>query len=87
MMTLVAMTQDAVGNFEQAATLYGQLSARSPDRVDWVLAHAQSLTKAGKSADAIQALRKVIAARPDEPVPYQALAMLQMGRRPWRQAT
>ncbi|MDP1653108.1 MAG: PEP-CTERM system TPR-repeat protein PrsT [Rhodocyclaceae bacterium] len=78
MKALAASTHEAAGNFEQAAAKYAELKARFPERVDWGLKHAQTLVRAGKVSDAIQALRKLISLRPDEHTPYQMLAMLQV---------
>ncbi len=78
---LAASTNEAAGNHEQAVTKYGQLSARFPDRIDWALRHAQSLARAGRSAEAISSLRKLISSRADEPAPYRILAMLQMDQK------
>ncbi len=78
MKVLAASTHEAAGNFEQAINKYAELKARFPERVDWGLRHAQTLVRAGKAPDAMLALRKLIAQRPDEPAPYQMLAMLQV---------
>lgn len=86
MKVLSAKTHEALGNFEQAAAKYAELNARFPDRVDWGLAHSQALTRAGKASDAIQALRKLIAQRPDEPSVYQMLAMLQVQQKQAKEA-
>lgn len=78
MKALSANTHEALGNFEQAATKYAELNARFSDRVDWGLKQAQALARAGKVHDAMLVLRKLISQRPDEPAPYQILAMLQV---------
>lgn len=81
MKALSARTHEALGNFEQAVTKYAELNARFPERVEWGMALAQALVRAGKASDAILALRKLIAQRPDEPAVYQMLAMLQVGQK------
>lgn len=81
MLALAAGTLDAAGETQQALQKYAQLTARFPERIDLNLANAQALTRAGKTAEAIDALRKLINARPDEPLPYQALTQLQLSQK------
>lgn len=74
---LAAATQEATGNFEQAIARYAELETRFPDRVDWGLARARVLLRAGKPQDAILALRRVITQHPDDPAAYRLLALVQ----------
>ncbi|MFB0935817.1 MAG: PEP-CTERM system TPR-repeat protein PrsT [Propionivibrio sp.] len=78
MIALVATSNEATGNYEQAVKKYGLLTARFPDRIDWATTYAMSLAHAGRSSEAITFLRKLIASRADEPAPYRTLAMLQI---------
>ncbi len=80
MTALAASTLENAGEMQQAIQKYAQLAARHPERLDWSLTHAQVLTRAGKPAEAIEALRKLINQRPEEPVPYQMLAGLQLAQ-------
>ncbi len=78
MLALAANVQEAAGESSQAAIKFAQLSERFPDRVDWNLKHAQNLRAVGKNADAVKVLRRLIQERPDEPLPYQALVLVQL---------
>lgn len=78
MLALAAAVQEAAGESSQSAVKFAQLSERYPDRVDWNLKHAQNLRAAGKKPEAVKVLRRLIQERPEEPQPYQALAMLQV---------
>lgn len=78
MLALAANVQEAAGESAQAAVKFAQLSERYPDRVDWNLKHAQNLRAAGKKADAVKVLRRLIQERPEEPLPYQALVIVQV---------
>nr|MBL8409874.1 PEP-CTERM system TPR-repeat protein PrsT [Dechloromonas sp.] len=78
MLALAANVQEAAGEPSQAAVKFAQLSERYPDRVDWNLKHAQNLRAAGKKADAVKVLRRLIQERPEEPLPYQSLVILQI---------
>lgn len=78
MLALAANVQEAAGESSQAAIKFAQLAERYPDRVDWNLKHAQNLRAAGKNADAVKVLRKLIQERPEEPLPYQSLAIVQV---------
>lgn len=77
MKALAASVHESTGNYEQAIAKYAELKARFPDRLDWGMKHAQALVRTGKAADAIQALRKLVSQRVDEPAAYRMLAMLQ----------
>ncbi|MBL8404036.1 MAG: PEP-CTERM system TPR-repeat protein PrsT [Dechloromonas sp.] len=78
MLALAAYVEEAAGEASQSAVKFAQLSERYPDRVDWSLKHAQNQIRAGKSQDAEKVLRRLIQLRPEEPTPYQRLAMLQV---------
>jgi putative PEP-CTERM system TPR-repeat lipoprotein len=75
---LTASAQEAAGDLEQAAKRYGRLWSRFPDKVELGLKYAQLLVRAQQPAEAIGVLRKLIALRADEPMPYRMLAMLQL---------
>lgn len=78
MLALAGSTYFAAGDLQQATEKYAQLTTRFPSRIDWNLSYAQILNRSGKPMEAISALIKLINLRPDEPAPYQTLAMLQM---------
>ncbi|WP_295006597.1 XrtA/PEP-CTERM system TPR-repeat protein PrsT [uncultured Dechloromonas sp.] len=78
MLALAAYVQESVGESSQSSVKFAQLSERYPDRVDWSLKHAQNQIKAGKNQDAEKVLRRLIQLRPEEVVPYQMLARLQV---------
>ncbi len=78
MLALAGSAYYAAGDLQQATQKYAKLSTRFQSRVDWNLTHAQILNRSGKPTEAIASLIKLINLRPDEPAPYQALAMLQM---------
>ena len=80
MLALAASTLDAAGEQQQALQKYGQLAARFPERIDWNIANAQVLARAGKTGEAVEALRKLINTRPEEPLPYQMLTQLQLAQ-------
>jgi putative PEP-CTERM system TPR-repeat lipoprotein len=81
LIALAASTNQTMGNHEMAVKKYGQLAARMPDRIDWTLTYARSLVLAGRSSEALSVLGKLVAARPDEPASYRALALLQMDQK------
>lgn len=78
MIALAAAVQETAGESSQSAVKYAQLSERYPDRVDWNLKHAQNLRGAGKKPEAVKVLRRLIQERPEEPMPYQALVLVQV---------
>jgi cellulose synthase operon protein C len=78
MTALAASVQELAGESVQAGIKYGQLADRFPDRVDWNLKHAQNLVRDGKKDDAIKVLRRLINLRPEEPIPYEVLAKMQV---------
>lgn len=86
MLALAAYVQEVAGEASQSAIRFAQLSERYPDRVDWSLKHAQNQIQAGKSQDAEKVLRKLIQLRPEEPAPYQRLAMLQVSMKQAKEA-
>lgn len=78
---LVAATQVAVGNFDQASAKYAELNALNPDRFDWGLENARTLLRAGRSQDAALALRKLISQHPEIQSAYTMLAFVQVDQK------
>ncbi len=86
MLALSAGVLELAGESAQASIKYAQLADRFPDRVDWNLKHAQNLAGSGKATEAIKVLRRLIQERPEEPVPYQALAAFQIEQKQFKEA-
>lgn len=80
MAVLVAQSNEAVGNLEQAVAQYAKLATRYPERVDWGMRQAEVLIRVGKKPDAMDVLKKLVNQRPDEPAPYSMLAGLQVSQ-------
>jgi predicted Zn-dependent protease len=86
MLALSAGIHDVVGEAAQASIKFAQLADRYPDRLDWNLRYAQMLAKNGKRDDASKVLKRLIQERPEEPVPYQVLVMLQLEQKQFKEA-
>ena len=78
MLALAGSAYFSAGELQQATQKYAQLAARFPNRTDWNLTYAHMLNRSGKPTEAISLLIKLINQRPDEPLPYQSLAILQL---------